>query len=216
MESIPVLGEFVVNSAERDIADFNGYSAMFTVDYFASIRAKIEVCAELIKSTLVSNELKAVTIQLHGKAKAFRVKLNALEGCLKLGAGKLDVAIEDIGLKNIKSNISGGNVEKMLSSMQISLKAIRRNLPALKAQGLTPTLIDDIESHLREIRILREKQKALKSRRTSLTTENIDKFYDLWNNLRLIMNTAKVIYRDVDEVRLQDYNIAILKKRIKK
>lgn len=215
MEEIPALGEYVVSSAERDINDFNGYSTMFTIDYFATVRSKIEVCMELIKLTIVSKELNGITHLLYSKSKTFRIKLTVLEGYLKQGAEKLDIAVEETGLKKVKSNIYGGNIEELLSSMQISMTAVQRNLPVLEAQGMTPTLIDEINSLLQDIRTLKEKQNALMNKRNRLTAENIDKFNDLWSSLRLIMNTAKAIYRDVDEVKLQDYTVAILRKRIK-
>jgi hypothetical protein len=214
MEDVPVIGEFIVSSAERDIKDFNGYSAMFTIDYFATVRSKIEVCRELIKSTTVSKELKDVTHQLHEKSRTLRIKLNALEGYLKLGAEKLDIAVEDVGLKNIRKDISRGNIEVLLSNIRASLVIMKRNLPALKAQGLKQPLIADMEAYLQEINALNEKRNALISKRNRLSVENTGKFNDLWNMLRLIMNTAKAIYRDVDEVKLEDYTVAKLKHRI--
>jgi hypothetical protein len=211
IEEVPRLGESIVSNAERDLDDFNGYSAVFTVEYFATIRSKIEVCAELIKSTTVSKQLTGVKYQLQGKSKTFRVKLNTLDGYLKLSAGNLDD--ENISLKKVRTDISKGNIERLLSNMQTSLTSVRRNLPALEAQGMSPSLLDDIDSHLHEIRILKDEQNALMNKRNRLTIENIDKFNDLWHSLRLIMNAAKAIYRDVDEMKLQDYTVAILRKK---
>jgi hypothetical protein len=213
-EEVPVIGEFVMNSAEKDISDFNGYSSVFTSDYFAKIKANIEVCRELVKSSAVSKELKAVTRQLYGESKKLRTKLNVLEGYLKLGADKLDIALKDIGLKSVRSDITRNNIEGTLSNTKASLIAVKRNLPALVDLGLKQTLIDEIETQLREINALNVKQNTLISKRSRLTSENIDKINNLWNSLKLILTVARAMYRGVDEVKLKDYTIAQLKKRV--
>jgi hypothetical protein len=214
-EEVPVIGEFIVNSAEQDISDFNNYSSVFSSDYFATIKTKIEICRELVKSSMVAKELKTVTRLLYDTSKGLRTKLNVLEGYLKLGADKLDIMLNDVGLKNIRRDITKHNVEGLLSNMETALIAVKRNLPVLETQGLRQSLIDEIEIQLQEINALNLKQNTLIAKRNRLTSENIDKFNDLWNNLKLIMIAARAIYRNIDEVKLKDYTITQLKKRIK-
>jgi hypothetical protein len=214
MEDLPQIGEFIVNSAERDIKDFNGYSPIFTIDYFAMVRSKIEVCRELAKSTMVSKELKGITLQLYDKFKSFRAKWNALEVYLKSGAKNLDVALKDIGLKNVKTDITKGNVEGLLLNLKTVLTVARRNLPALAALGLKQTHIDEIETQFLEISLLNEKQNELMRKHNRFTDETVNRFNELWHNLRLIINVAKAIYQEVDEVKLEDYIFSQVKKRI--
>jgi hypothetical protein len=214
MEDVPLIGEFIVNNAERDVNDFNGYSSMFTIDYFEAVRSKIEVCKELVKLAGVPKELKSVTFQLYDRVKAFRMKLNALEGYLKTGADNLDVAVKDTGFKNVRMYLTKGNIEGLLSNLKTMLIVVKRNLSVLEEQGLTQTHIDEVEAQLQEINLLHEKQNELRRKRNRLTDENINRFNDLWNNMRLIMNVAKAIYQEVDEVKLKDYTVAHLKKKI--
>jgi hypothetical protein len=213
IEDVPVIGEFVVNSVERDLNDFSGYSSLFTIDYLVSIKIKIGVCKELVKSSVIAKELKFATQKLYDKSNNLRVKLNTLEGYLKLSADDLDVAVNDVNIKSVRQNISRGNIEGVLSSMKTALVAVKRNMPALEAKGLKQSLIDEIETQLQEINSLNDKQNELISKRNRLTSENIDKFNDLWSSLKPIFDTAKAIYRGVDDVKLKDYTIAHLKKR---
>jgi hypothetical protein len=213
-EEVPVIGEFIVNSAEQDIRDFNSYSSVFTIDYFATIRVKIKVCKELVKSSVVTKELKNATRQLYGESKSLRTKLNVLEGYLKLGADRLDIAFKDMGLSNARLHISNGNIEGLISDMQTLLIGVKRNLPVLEAQGLKQTLIDEIETQTQNINSLNLKQNTLISKRNRLTSENLDKFNDLWDNLKSILTAARAMYRGIDEVKLKDYTITQLKKRI--
>jgi hypothetical protein len=214
LEEVPVIGEFIVGSAERDIDDFSGYSTMLNLGYLGTVRSKIEVCKELVKASAVTKELKFVTATLYDKSDNFRVPVNALEGYLKLGADKLDIAVKDVCLKNVRTDITRHNIEGLLSNMQTSLVAVKRNFTVLEACGMKQTLLDEIDAQLKEIDELNAKQNALLSKRNSLTVENINKFNDLWSNLKLIMSTAKTIYRGVNEAKLKDYTIAQLKKRV--
>jgi hypothetical protein len=214
MEEVPVLGEFIVGSAERDINDFNTYSPVFTIDYLASIKDKINVCNELVKSSTVTKEMKAVTQQLVNKSKSLRTNLNTLEGYLKLGANDLDIAVKDVDLKSVRLSITRRNTEGLISNMRTVLIPIKRNLQILVAQGLKMNLLNDIESRLQEISALNTKQNELISKRNRLTDTNIEKFNELWESFQPILNAAKAIYRSADKVKLKDYTISQLKKRI--
>jgi hypothetical protein len=213
LEEIPVLGEFVVNSAEKDINDFNSYSPGFTVDYLVPIKTKIDNCKELIKSSIIAKELKATTRQLYDKTKDLRGKLNALEGYLKLGADGLDIAVKDFNLKNVRLAITRCNIEGVVSNMNTALVVVKRNQPVLETKGLKPELIAGIETQLQEINSLNEKQNELTSKRNRLTDANIEKFNDLWSSLHPILNAAKAIYSE-DKAKLKDYTVTQLLKRM--
>jgi hypothetical protein len=183
-----VLGGFIVNSAEKDINDFNNYSPVFTVDYLAPIKIKIEGCKELVKSSTVVKELKATTQQLYDKADDLRSKLNAIEGYLKLGADSLDISVKDFDLKNVRLAIMNRNIEGVIANMKTTLVAVKRNQQVLEQNDLT-------------------------SKRNRLTDTNIEKFNDLWYSLQPILIAAKAIYSG-DEAKLKDYTVVQLLKRM--
>jgi hypothetical protein len=214
IEDVPVIGEFLLSSVKKDMKDFSSFSSMFTPDYLATIETKINSCKELISSSTVVKELKAVTKQLYDKSKGLRVKLNVLEGYLKLGKDDLDIAVEDVGLKNVRNDISRCNIEGLISNMQKLLIVVKRNKTVLEAKGFKPAIIDDIETQITDISILNTKQNDLISDRNRLTKQNIELFNNLWESLLPIVETAKAIYRGVDDVKLKDYTIAQLMKRI--
>jgi predicted DNA-binding protein YlxM (UPF0122 family) len=213
IEEVPVIGGFIVNSAEKDINEFNNYSPVFTVDYFVPIKTKIEVCKELVRSSTVAKELKATTQQLYDKTNGLRSKLNAVEGYLKLGAEGLDIAVKDFDLKSVRSAITKHNIEGVILNTKTALVAVKRNLPVLETKGLKQELIDEIESQIKEINSLNEKQNNLISKRNRLTNANIEKFNDLWESFQPILTAAKAIYSS-DKAKLKDYTIAQLLKRM--
>jgi hypothetical protein len=214
IEDLPVIGEFLVSSVRKDLSDFAGFSSMFTPDYIAAIEIKVNSCKELISSSTVAKELKNITKQLYDKSKGLRVKLNVLEGYLKLGSDDLDITVEDAGLKNIRNDISRCNIEGLMLNMKNLLTVLRRNQFVLESKGLKPELISDIEIQIGEISALNTKQNDLISDRNRLTKQNIELFNDLWESLQPVLKTAKAIYRGTDDTKLKDYTIAQLIKRV--
>ncbi|MDR1582180.1 MAG: hypothetical protein LBS55_02805 [Prevotellaceae bacterium] len=214
IEEVPIIVEFVINNVEKNINDFNNYASVFTVNYLASIRAKIEVCNEIAKSTPIGKELKATTQQLYDKVDDLQGKLTFLKGYLKLGSGELDIAVKDIGLGRIRTNIFKRNIDGMISNMITVMTVVKRNLPVLKSKGLKQELITKIENQLQEISLLNKKQMELISKRNTLIETNSEKFNDLWISIQPILDTARVIYNNVDKVKLKDYTISQLLKII--
>ncbi|MDR3245769.1 MAG: hypothetical protein LBT50_04985 [Prevotellaceae bacterium] len=214
IEELPTIGEFILECVRKDFADFSSYSFLFTPEYPEIIQKKIVTCKELVASSTVAKELKAVTQQLYDKSKQLRIQMNVLEGYLKIGAKEMDILLEDVGLKSVRHNITHKNTEGLILNVQKALTAVKRNLPALTATGLKPELIGDIEKQMQTIDALNVKQNNLISERSRLTKANIELFNDLWDSLRPILATAKALYRGVDEVKLKDYTMLQLKKRI--
>ena len=46
------------------------------------------------------------------------------------------------------------------------------------------------------------------------TDTNMGTYNDLWSDICIITDAAKAIYRGVDDVKLKNYNISLLRKRI--
>jgi hypothetical protein len=214
LEELPVIGEFVLNSAKKDLSEFSAFSSLFSSDYLMKIEAKNTACRELVSSSTISKELKAVTQQLKDKSGGLRVKLNSLEGYLILAASDLDISVPDVGLKNVRHVIANGNTEGLLSNMKKSLTAVKRNLPALEAKGLSPKWVDGMEAEMKVIDLLNAKQNDLISERNRLTESNTLVCNELWESLQPILKTAKAIYKGVDDAKLKDYTIIQLVKRI--
>jgi hypothetical protein len=214
IEDLPVIGEFVLNSLRRDIADFNDFSSMFTPDFLKTIEMKINSCKGFISSSGITKELKKVTQDLYYKSNILRLKINMLEGYFKLGANDLDVLVEDVGFKSVRNNITRHNTEGVLSNMQMIMTIVERNQSVLKSKGLKPKMIKNIEEQIHEINELNMIQNEMISKRNRLTEKNIGMFNDLWTSLQPVLKTAKAIYRGVDEAKLKDYTVAQLVKRI--
>jgi hypothetical protein len=214
VEELPVIGGFLLSSLKKDIDDFSNFSLTFDPNFVSMLEEKVRVCNNLISSSTLTEELKLVTIQLSDKSKSLRVKLNKIEGLIKLAGNDLDVTVDDTGLKSVRNSISKGNTESLILNTKNFIAVIKRNVNALLAKGLRPELIDDIEKTIDEIGALNIKQNDIVSNRNRLTKQNIEVFNDLWETLKTVFNAAKAIYRGVDDTKLKDYTLTQLLKRI--
>jgi hypothetical protein len=214
ISDLPVVGEFLLESMSRDINDFSGYSPMFTTAYSDGVRAKIVTCRGLTRAWTFIKELKTVTDKLYTGINALRVLLNPVEGYVKLAAASLDVAVADVGLKEVRKSIDKGNAETLVVAVADLLSTLRRNLSALQAVGLQESQLDAIEQQTLAINALNVKQNELESERNRVTEQNIDVFNDLWLSLQPILETGKALYRGVDEAKLKDYTLTQLEKRL--
>jgi hypothetical protein len=213
-EDLPVIGGFILSSLKKDIDDFRGFSSLFDDSYILDVEGKVNRCSSLISSSTITKELKMVTAQLVEKSKGLRLKLNKVEGLIKLAGSDLDVSIEDTGLKSVRNCISKGNAEGLILNTRKFIAVIRRNERVLVAKGLRPELIDEIERTIDEISNLNIKQNDLVSDRNRMTKQNIEIFNELWDALQPVINAAKAIYRGEDDAKLKDYTVAQLLKRI--
>jgi hypothetical protein len=214
VEELPVIGEFVLNSANRDATDFQRFSPIFTPEYLGRIEGKIKTCKEVVPSSVIARQLKATTETLKKMSDSIRLSLNVLEGYLKLAADELDIRIKDIGLAAIRRSISHGNTEGLTVNVRTMLVAVKRNQAALEAKGLRPGLLDDILTQIQEIETLNLKQNTLQSDRTLTTAEDLEAFNDLWRAIKPLFDTGKALYRGVNAVKLNDYTLTHLVKRI--
>ena len=214
MEELPTIVEFILNSVKKDMNDFSNFSSIFTTNYIELIESKNIACEQLISSSLVSKELKAVTQQIKDTSLSLRTRLNILEGYMNLSAESLDISPKDMGVKAVRLAISRGNMEGVMATMREMLIAIRRNLLALEVSGLNPLMLDELESEIRKIDALNVRQNDLISDRNRQTEKNIIEFNSLWESLQPILKTARAMYRGTDSAKLKDYTISQLLKRI--
>jgi len=214
IEELVVIAAVILASVRKDIADFAAFSSVFTVEFLDAIAAKLEACKTLINASTIAKELKLITKDVNEKSAAFRTKLNALETYFKYAAGQLDIQVSDAGIKAARLNISRGNTEGVVSALRVVLANARRNRAALEAKGMKPEFLTAFEAGINEIEALNNKQITLKNDMARQTDTNMATYNDLWSDICIITDAAKAIYRGVDDVKLKDYNVSLLRKRI--
>ncbi|MBP1639723.1 MAG: hypothetical protein H6Q17_1306 [Bacteroidetes bacterium] len=212
MEDVPVVAGFVFESFEKDKADFVKYSPIFADPFLANGQAKQTECYGMIKSGDVLKQQKAVKDQIDARLGDLRVSLNQVEGYLKLAAGTLD--INDFGLKTIRAAISNDNVEKTIVEGRSLIANLKRNEAALKAKGMSDDHLSTLTTVVNTIDELNTGHNTKKNERSRASGNSIKTFNELWDLTGTILDAARAMYRGVDEVKLKEYTLASLLKRV--
>ncbi len=214
MEDVPVITGFALSSMENDKGDFLSYSPVFSDPFMDDARLKQTFCMELVKSKDVVKLQKSITLLLSKKLEELRVSLNPFEGYLKLAGSTLDIQVVDFGLNDLRTAISKGNVEGVISEAQSFVGHLKRNETALQAKGLKPETVTALTALVGEIALLNQQQNDLKNKRSRVASDNIKDFNDLWDILGTILNAGRAMYRGADAVKLKEYTMASLLKRV--
>jgi hypothetical protein len=214
LEDLPVLTAFVLTSFEKDKADFKGFSPVFNEEFITNLQVKQKLCQDLVMPAEVLKQLKAITTSLQEKCNGLRQDLNLAEGYIRLAGAGYDVQAGDAGIKEIRSAISRGNVEGILSKAKTLQNGLKRNETILKAKGMKKELTEKIADEIAGISELNSQQNELKNKRSRVADENAVLFGELWDMLSSILDVGKALYRGNNDIKLREYTVAQLKKRV--
>ena len=213
-EEVPVIAGFAATSLRRDMSAFSDYSSLFSESYAAELDSRSKTCYEMIKSGAITSQIKQVTQQMSDKVQSLRLSLNKTEGYLDLAKGSLDIAVEDFGLKAIRACINVGDTEGVIMKGHNLVTVLTRNQAALLAKGMKADFVTSLTTLIDEIATLNKDQNSKLSERNQTTNDNIKEFNDLWEMVATVLKTGKLLYRGVDDVKLKDYTLDQLLKRI--
>lgn len=213
-EDVPVIAGFALKSYEIDIDKFVAFSPIFTPQYKTEMVNKQTECYELTKSTDVLKLQKVLTAMIADKMIDLRLILNPLEGYLKFGEKELDIHLSDFGLRRIRTAISKTNVEGVISETRTLIAVVKRNEVALLAKGMKAELVTSLMNVMNEIDELNTQQNAKKNERSRVADDNTKVFNELWDYVSTIVSAGRAIFRGVDEVKLREYTMSNLLKRV--
>lgn len=214
IESLSVIGGFLLVSFVNDKQKFIDYSPVFNDPFEANFRTKQILCAEMVTAEEVVKLQKSTTIQLGKKMTDLRLVLNPLEGYIKLAGAKLDIQVADFGVKQVRDAISAKMPEPALSGLKLLVANLNRNKAALETVGYKAATVDELGVYISEITALNEKQNELKNKRSRTSDEIIKENNALWDIMAVVFNGGRAIFRGVDEVKLREYTFAHVKKRV--
>ena len=214
MEDVPVITGFALESLEKDLEVFENFSPIFTLQFISNARAKQSTCYDLTKTNDVLKLQKVITKSIIDKVGMLRLSLNQLEGYLKLANAELDIKVSDFGLKNIRTAISKTNVEGIISDTRSLISILKRNEAVLQEKGMKTEFLTVLTALVLEIETLNTQQNSKKNERSRVSGINNKVFNELWDTLGTIIDAGHAIYRGVDEVKLKEYTLTNLLKRV--
>ncbi len=215
MEEVPVIGQFVLDTVQRDLTDFTDAAPDIDQAYLNNLVTKQGVINALVTRAEKTGELKAVTQNLYGRMDGLKPKLNLFEIKLKRAADQLAKPIAEFGLSKLRANIKKRNAEATLAGLAVLLREIDSNIHALEAKGFTAAMrqeyVDDrtfIDRHNRH-------QNTLMNQRSELSADNKALLLDYWRSIAELLGIGKLIFKN-DLVKVKEYTFTNLKARVNK
>lgn len=215
-EQLPIALRMALTSLKVDWADFQNFAPTVFNDAFAAdCDAKIVSYEQLTKATDVQKHQKVITTQsLPATLKDLQISLNPIEGYLKLAASGLDISIDDFGLSKMREAMHSKDVAAIVSGGNSFVLHLKRNEVALTAKGMKPGTIEAVANKVAEIENLKSTQNNLKNKTGRAIQSNISAANELWDTLKIITDTGTALYKGVDAVKLKEYTVSSIFKRI--
>lgn len=146
--------------------------------------------------------------------KQVQLDANKMEVYFKMADGQMTVSADSMGLQKLRESIRSGGSEGVVQSVRQLLIGVNQNMAVLQSKGLKPDLLNKLRQQADELETLGNDQNFKITERNSHTDDNNIVYNELWDQIVLITDTGKALYRGVDATKVDDYTITSILKRI--
>lgn len=213
MEDIPVVGEFIIHSAEEDLAAINHATTDIDQAWLDGLRVKCERVKKRVPPLTKTSELKEVTRRLYKRMDDLRTELNMLEVKLLRAEDTLSIGLKGFGLSAIRKKISVKDTEGLLFAMTGMLQQVDANRAALEAKGFTEEQRAWFSAEMAEIRRGNELQQRMIAGRNGLTAANVILINDFWDDVSELAKIGRLVFKH-DRARRMSYTLRALRHEV--
>jgi hypothetical protein len=211
---LPLICDRVLSNLNRDSEDFRQYSPKFNEEYRVEFAARIDSARDVLEPKSETLEKKIITERLYKNVEALANPVNWLGGYVEMAQKITHVSKEDFGLKKLKKSINAKDVEGVIDSLPLVCDNIVKYRTHLEAQGLTNEVAEAIFSASRLLHDDKKLQFELLSRRKLIVQSNNIQFNNLFEMLNEILTIGKILYKNTNPVKAQEYTFRYLKKQL--
>ncbi|MBL7967497.1 MAG: hypothetical protein JNK09_10895 [Prolixibacteraceae bacterium] len=205
---------FVSLSLERDLADFTAYSPLFDAAYLAAYNAKVTAAQELVQPYAETVEGKIITEHTDTIFQELITLINRLEGYISLASASIAMSPADFGFLQLRKKLRTRDVEAVLSLIRPIENNIERFKAELGAKGMTPEFAAKFTQASASLAEDKRKRYTMISNRAALVQNNMNQLNDLYAQMTEICTIGKILYKQTDKAKQNDYTIAFLLKQV--
>ena len=214
VEDLIGIGNYLAQRLRADLAQFLEFSDTFSEDFVKRLEALTGVCAQLAASGILTKETVKITDEIKELIREVQLDVNKVEVYLDMADGKMTVKASAMGLHELRQSIHNGSSEGVAQNLRQLLIGLNANMTVLQSKGLKPTLVDKLKGLADELDAKGSDQNFKFTERNHHTDENNETYNQLWDQIVLITDTGKALYRGVDATKVDDYTIASILRRI--
>lgn len=214
-EELPVMAGYVAFSFERDLADFQAFSPIFSSDYLTQFRMQTQRVNELIFPATETSRLRIVTQRLYSTMDSLLDPLARISGYLTLAKKNLVSSPSQFGVVALRNKIYARDAEGVLKTLRVVNDNIAYHKAILQPLGLSDDMIALLKNALDGIHADNQEQYKITSARRELVQANVGILNGLYASIMEICNMGKVLYKTSDPQKLQEYTYTELIKRVR-
>ncbi len=214
VEDLNGMGGYLAQRVRADMAVFAAFSGEFSEVFVNNLTALIARSSGLVASDKLTKEVTTVTNQIKALIKQVQLDANKMEMYFKMADGQMTVSADSMGLQKLRESIRSGGSEGVVQSVRQLLIGVNQNMAVLQSKGLKPDLLNKLRQQADELETLGNDQNFKITERNSHTDDNNIVYNELWDQIVLITDTGKALYRGVDATKVDDYTITSILKRI--
>lgn len=214
-EELPVMAGYVAFSLERDLADFQAFSPIFSTDYLTGFRVQTQRVNELIFSATETSRLRIVTQRLYSTMDSLLDPLARISGYLTLAKKNLVSSPSQFGVVALRNKITARDAEGVLKTLRVMNDNIAYHKAILLSVGLSEEMIALLKNAHQSIDADNQEQYKIMSARRELVQANVGILNGLYASMMEICNVGKVLYKTSDPQKLQEYTYTELIKRVR-
>lgn len=215
-EELSVICGFSAISLGRDLADFGAYSPVFTNAYLDGYKAKINAVDDLVQPKSETLELKMLTERIYDTLDALIDPINHVDGYLDLAGKTVPVSPVDFGLTPLRKSVRSRDVENVLKLLRTVETNLVRYKNELAAKGLTDALIARFTEAAATLAADKNQKYSIVSARMALVQNNLGLLNELYDQLVEICKIGKILYKQTDKAKLNDYTFTYLLKQVRR
>jgi len=215
-EELPVVCGFLAISLNRDLNDFVAFSPQFLSGYVDGFKAKIDAVDELVQPKSETIELKMLNERIYATLDSLITPINYIEGYLNLAGKTVPITAADFGLTSLRKSARSRDVESVLKLLRTVEGNLAKYKTELEAKGLTEALVLKFAEAGTFLADDRNKKYELVSKRMALVQNNLGMLNDLYDQLVEICKIGKILYKQTDKAKLNDYTFSYLMKQVRR
>lgn len=212
-EELPVIGRFVLSNLKIDLPAFTAFSPEINQEYVAEFEAHTVRAENLVSTKSKMTEVKASTMRLYSTMESITDPLNRLAGYINMA--KLPITLTAFGITGARRKITSKDAEGLMHQLQAVSTNIEKNKEILLKKGLTEEaarFFIDIRTQIAADNLL---QYEVVENRKQLVQQNKQVLNELYKKIAEVCNIGKILFKNVDAVKLKQYTFSQLIKRVR-
>jgi hypothetical protein len=214
-EELLPISKFTLFSIKRDIADFTAFSNQFNEQYIAETEALITQVENVLEPQSETLAIKIINQSIEKSFVELQNLLLITDGYLKLSKKELGITPSAFGISGLRKKLYKGDTEGVLNGIKVFLSNLQNHVVLLEQKGMPATTLKTMQELHNTIAESKQKQYEIKTNRAALVQNNLQIFNDLYLRLSEIYTIGKVLYKNANPTKYNDYTFAKLLKKVR-